>query len=144
MTPLVLDKKKEYIFFWDTVTDHHHSSYLVSIRYKYAWYSFFQILIQIHLNQYLYMQGEILIWTQPWCNTIFFFRLSGCCKHVAALLIICGNNRACTSTLQSWHQPSKKVKKLIEPAFVSDIPQIQGKTKITRRFNGIYFYSFVQ
>ena len=58
------------------------------------------------------------------------FRLSGMCKHVAALLykvadcVELGMNRACTSRLQTWHQPSKTLKK---SAFMEDIKTPKAK-----------------
>ena len=70
--------------------------------------------------------------------TFFFFRLSGICKHVAALLYTVsdmveeGLNTPGTSRQQTWHQPSSTVTK---SAFVVDIstPKASPSMEVVRK-----------
>ena len=65
---------------------------------------------------------------------IINFSLSGMCKHVAALLyrvadcVAEGQNRACTSRKQVWHQPALKINKA---AFLSDISTPKASPSMT-------------
>ena len=59
--------------------------------------------------------------------------MSGCCKHVAALLYHAANQvlaPECTSKLQTWHQPSKSARDASKPALLRDI-QIKKVTAET-------------
>lgn len=67
-------------------------------------------------------------------NQFIFFRVSGMCKHIAALLYFVANevskgkNLACTSTKQVWHQPTQK--KLKTSAMLSNIKTPKASNRV--------------
>ena len=62
---------------------------------------------------------------------IYSFRLSGICKHVAALMYVVmgkGEPASCTSVLQKWHHPTSKI---TGSAFLRDVVTIKPSPTTT-------------